>query len=26
MRKHIGAPGGWNQLMNLFRAKTEEEA
>jgi len=26
MRKQIGAPGGWNQLMNLFRAKTEEEA
>jgi Activator of Hsp90 ATPase homolog 1-like protein len=25
MRKQVGAPGGWSQLMELFRAKAEEE-
>jgi len=26
MRKQVGSPGGWGQLMELFRAKAEEEA
>jgi hypothetical protein len=26
MRKQVGSPGGWGQLMDLFRAKAEEVA